>query len=69
MLTAIVIFLYIFMLIDYKYALKDCGKKAKLIYCGCLAISFLVLILFTIGISLPSPTILIRNAIDTFIQI
>ncbi len=70
MLTAIILFLFLTVIIyDYKTALKQAEKGIKRIYTVIMLISFIILILDSLQISIPSPNILITKAIDALFNV
>lgn len=65
MLTGIVILLFVFFyLFDYKPVLKEGKKTEKIVHISIMSISFIVLILYSFGISVPSPTEPIKNVVS-----
>lgn len=65
MLTGIVILLFVFVyLFDYKPVLKEGKKTEKIVHISIMSISFIVLILYSFGISVPSPTEPIKNVVS-----
>lgn len=65
MLTAIVIFLFAGAIVfDFRPKLKNEPKKSKIIYLSLICVSFIVLILYSFNISVPSPA----GSIDSFVK-
>lgn len=65
MLTGIVILLFVFVyLFDCKPVLKEGKKTEKIVHISIMSISFIVLILYSFGISVPSPTEPIKNVVS-----
>lgn len=65
MLTGIVILLFVFVyLFNYKPVLKEGKKTEKIVHISIMSISFIVLILYSFGISVPSPTEPIKNVVS-----
>ena len=70
MLTAIVVILYaVIVPIDFRLTFKSGGKKEKLVYFGLLAVSLFVLLLYSLGIPVPSPSVPITRVIDSIFHI
>lgn len=70
MLTVIVILLFVFVyFFDYKPVFKNGKKNEKIVHVSIMAISFVILILFSIGITLPSPTEPIKNVINLLFDV
>lgn len=65
MLTGIVILLFVFVyFFDYKPVFKNGEKNEKIVHVSIMAISFVILILYSIDITLPSPTEPIKNVVS-----
>jgi hypothetical protein len=65
MLTAIVLFLFLFVILfDRLTLLKKTDKREKIIYYFLMSISFVILILYSFDISVPSPSSVIKDALD-----
>lgn len=70
MLTAIVVFLYAgTVAFDFLPKLKGQPKKNKIVYCALIGISFIVLILYSLGIMVPSPAVPIKNLVKSIFKI
>lgn len=69
MLTAIVLILFLpAMYFDHMTVLKQAEKKEKIIHFSIMLVSFCVLILYSLDISVPSPAGPIINAIDAIFK-
>ncbi len=70
MLTAIVISLFLPEIIyDYSTALKQAGKRVIRIYAVIMLISFVILILYSFKITIPSPHGIITKVIGSLFRI
>lgn len=67
MLTVIVVLLYgIVVSLDFLPKIRHHPKKDSLIYCTLLSVSFLILLLFSLDITIPGPTDTIKRLVQTF---
>lgn len=66
MLLFIVILLYgLTFITDFLPVTQNKGAKIKAVYLGCACISFIILILYAVGVAIPSPTLWMLNLIDS----
>lgn len=69
-LTSIVIILYFLIFVfDFLPVKNNMGKKVKFVYFAILSISFCVLFLYTINITVPSPSDYIKALLNMFLKI
>lgn len=69
MLTAIVILLFLpAMFLEHMTVLKQAEKKEKILYFSIMLVSFCVLILYSLKVSVPSPAGLIISTIDAIFK-
>jgi len=69
MLTVIVIMLYaLVILFDFIPHRKERPVIAGVIYCAMMAVSFVVLILYSLGIQVPGPSEAIENMVNTLVK-
>lgn len=69
LLTSIVIVLYFFVVVfDFLPVKNIIGKKAIFVYFAILSISFCVLFLYTINITIPSPSDYIKALINMILK-
>lgn len=67
-LVGIVVVLYaVIFLTDFIPYFKTTGTKDKIVYGSFMLVSFVVLILYSLGIKVPSPTTPIKDAIDAIL--
>jgi hypothetical protein len=70
MLTAIVLFLFLLTTgFDCMTILQHEGKKGKVIYFSIMLISFCVLVLYSLDISVPSPSTAITSAFEAIFRL
>lgn len=70
MLTAIVLALFTGVIVfDMAPKLKGQPKKNKAIYCVLLSISFIILLLFSFGITIPGPSEPIKNIVKAIFKL
>jgi hypothetical protein len=69
MLTVIVIMLYAFVILfDFIPRRKERPVIAVVVYCAIMAVSFMVLILYSLGIQVPGPSEAIENMVNTLVK-
>lgn len=65
MLTGIVTLLFVFVyLFDYKPVIQKGKNAEKIVHISIMSISFIILILYSFGISVPTPTEPIKNVVS-----
>lgn len=70
MLPFIIVILFIFVyLFDYKPVLKNGNTKEKILHGSIMAISFCILMLHSMGVSIPSPSDSIEKMIHAVLGI
>lgn len=70
MLTAIVLFLFILAtLVEFLTVLKHSAKKVKIIHLSLMLVSFGVLMLYSLNITVPSPAEGITQVLETIFHL
>ena len=70
MLTALVLFLFIpATLVEWLTVLKHSRKKAKIIHISLMLVSFVVLMLYSFNIAVPTPTDGIQQVLDAIFHL
>ncbi len=70
MLIAMVLFLYVpAMLYEWLKYLKHGGKKLIILHSSIMLVSFCMLILYSLDVSLPSPNDMIMNVLEPILKL
>jgi hypothetical protein len=69
MLTAIALFLFLpVTLYEWKATLKHVDKKVKIIHTSIMLVSFCVLMLYSLDVSVPSPSDMITDVVEAIFK-
>ena len=70
MLTVIVLFLFLpVTLYERTKTLKQADKKVKIIHASIMLVSFCVLMLYSLNVSVPSPSAMIKDVVQAIFKL